>query len=144
MSNLIQCIYASAAIDEIGQRDLANILEEARERNTAKDITGMLVFHEGAFLQVLEGPAAAVETLVKAIKRDPRHGAFRLLLADTIEDREFEEWSMGFVDTSGVARDLPGFVDYRFELDAAIRNKNEAKKVLERFRDGMLRQSMAA
>lgn len=134
---LLQVIYASAAVRKLPPEELAEILAVARERNSAEEISGLLVYHDGSFLQVLEGPEERVDALVAKIKKDPRHHKFKLLLRDRIAGKEFEEWNMGFADTSGATRDMEGFLDYERELNDALADKAMAQRVLKKFRSGL-------
>jgi len=56
--------------------------------------------------------------------------------------KEFEEWSMGFVDTSGAAAKAEGFISYK-SLKLAIAEKTRAKKVLRMFQEGAWRQKIS-
>ena len=71
---VLQLGYASAATVEFSDDDLRELLAKSRSNNMAAGITGMLLYHEGSFLQVLEGPSEAVEHLYARIRRDKRHG----------------------------------------------------------------------
>ena len=108
---MLQTIYASAAVKPFTREDLVELLKIARQRNTAADISGMLLYHDGSFLQVLEGPDKNVDELFAKVQKDPRHTRILLLLRGTIQKREFENWSMGFVDTTRLAERTEGFVD---------------------------------
>src|ERR1700724_4507022 len=120
---MLQIIYASAASRHFTPPELQAILSAARRNNTGLSITGMLLYDDGSFLQVLEGPEAAVAKMYATISNDKRHSNVHLILRDTIEAREFEEWSMGFVDLTRSSRDVEGYVDYRFQLEALLRDK---------------------
>jgi hypothetical protein len=138
-----QIIYASAAAVPFGDADLKRLLERARERNAAVDVTGLLVFHEGSFLQVLEGDADAVQTLFARISKDDRHDRVRLVLRRSVEEREFAEWSMGFVRLEPGAN-VPGVVDVFRDgraIDTIAENPGRAVELVLRFREGRWRQS---
>jgi hypothetical protein len=60
----------------------------------------MLLYRDGNFLQVLEGPASAVDTLVDKIKRDSRHHGLILMSRRGIEERQFADWQMAFRNMS--------------------------------------------
>jgi len=137
---MFQLIYASAAVKPFTPEDLSKLLARARKKNAAAGITGMLLYHARSFLQVLEGPEGAVAELFKIIDKDPRHTNVRVLFRDGIETPEFDEWSMGFVDTAKSAAVLEGFLDYNTGLNAALLDKSLAKKTLGMFRDGSWRQ----
>lgn len=95
-ADLIQLIYYSTAQREMSEADLLALLATSRERNARLGITGMLLYGGGVFLQVLEGPAAAVEQLYTRLARDPRHHGLIELERERIAARSFPDWSMGF------------------------------------------------
>jgi hypothetical protein len=72
-SELIHCIYASAVSRDFETEELEELLQVARENNAKLGLTGMLLYAEGSFFQVLEGPADVVDALYVKIKRDKRH-----------------------------------------------------------------------
>ena len=92
-----QVIYASKA-NEIYQDELERILDQARQNNVANDITGVLVFVDNIFLQVLEGEQQKVLALLDAIKNDKRHTDVKLIGQAKVEKRSFEDWAMAYVD----------------------------------------------
>jgi Sensors of blue-light using FAD len=79
---------------------IEQILATSRRNNEKVGVTGALMFSEGFFGQVLEGPEAAVEATFERIQRDPRHGDVSLLDFQSIEKRHFDNWSMAFVGPS--------------------------------------------
>ena len=109
---LQQLIYTSAAVGEFREAALSGLLLEARAKNVREGLTGMLLFHEGSFLQVLEGEAANVERVFERIARDRRHARVTMLLRHGIEVRQFDDWAMGFVAVKHIADSLPGYSDY--------------------------------
>ncbi|NVK18635.1 MAG: BLUF domain-containing protein [Methylocystaceae bacterium] len=140
MSNMMQLIYVSAALKAFSDVELTNILETARKCNSEKGISGILVYRKGSFLQVLEGPQEFVDPLFVKIKKDPRHTNIRLLFQGEIVEKDFEEWSMGFVDTHKQARHLDGFLDYATEFQALTLDETRARQVLKGFSKGSWRQ----
>lgn len=144
MSNtFFQLIYSSAAVPNFDIDELPKLLEGARTNNSALNITGMLLYHEGSFIQVLTGPKENVEPLFDKIGRDPRHTDTRILFRGDVDERSFDDWSMGFYRTSkNTNNELPGFNDVLksgFTLDDE-ESKTRAIEVLEAFRDGKWRQ----
>ncbi len=73
---------------------LAGILVRARHNNRRDDITGALVCRHDLYLQLIEGPALAIDALYARILVDDRHSDVRLLLTDTVEQRLLPQWSM--------------------------------------------------
>lgn len=106
--DLIHRIYASTATQPFDEAQLAQLLHLARRRNAQLGLTGMLLYAEGSFFQVLEGSPEAVDGLYERIERDPRHGDVVCIVREPITHRSFDAWTMGFVNAS--ARDLSGLV----------------------------------
>jgi len=137
---VLKIIYASAASKNFSPEELQQILAVARRNNTRFGISGMLLYNTGSFLQVLEGPEAAVTKVFATVANDPRHTSVDLVFRDMVESPEFEEWSMGFVDLTRSSRALEGYVDYSLQLETVLRDKTRAKKTLKRFQQGMWRK----
>ena len=141
---LAQWIYISAATIPFSQEDLKALLEKAREKNHKVNVSGMLVYHEGSFFQVLEGPAEEVENVYDLISGDQRHDDVQLLLKQSIEERSFPDWSMGFVNTEKEALSkLAGFSDFfkkGFSIPEMRKEKSLLGRVMREFREGKWRQ----
>lgn len=135
-------LYSSAASKPFTPEALRALLVLARARNTAAEVSGMLLHIDGSFLQVLEGEPAVVAALFGRISADPRHARVRLLRKEDITSRSFGDWSMGFVDASGKGAALPG---YRRSTGFADLLGDPAliTRVVTEFRDGRWR-SLAA
>lgn len=71
---LHRLIYISSSIGVLRADELDRILLRAKAFNAAAGITGLLLFHEGSYLQVIEGSPAGVLSLMERIRRDRRHG----------------------------------------------------------------------
>lgn len=93
---LIQLIYVSTAAAEWPPEVLTEILDASVRHNREKNITGLLLYRRGSFMQVLEGEAADVDELYRRIGRDPRHYHLIELLREPLAERNFARWSMGF------------------------------------------------
>ena len=97
---LIHIIYVSTARQECSPTELKAILERSVHHNARNAITGMLLYADGCFLQVLEGEAGAVEETYARVARDARHFGLIELERSEIPARSFEQWSMGFRQVS--------------------------------------------
>ena len=139
---MLQLIYSSAAVTPFTQADLNNLLELARKRNRLFDITGMLLYHSGSFLQVLEGPESGIDTIYSSITRDKRHLNHKLLNRQIVTRREFQGWSMGFAETSLASHRPEGFVDYHRVLPKMDDAATVARKYLGFFQQGLCRQTV--
>lgn len=99
---LVSLIYASTATHKLSRQEIMDILDKSREKNKQLDITGMLLYKDGNFLQVLEGEENVVTKLYETIEADLRHIGTHLMLKRPIDERTFGDWQMGFVDLDDV------------------------------------------
>jgi hypothetical protein len=144
-SDLVHCVYASAASRDFGTAELAELLAQARENNAQLGLTGMLLHAEGSFFQVLEGPMAVVDALYAKIERDPRHTQVTLVIREPIPKRSFDGWTMGFYKASREElAGLAGVNDF-FGKDRTVVSvdASRAKKLLAAFREGRWRKKAA-
>ena len=93
---MYRVVYTSTARSLMNERELQQILRSARRNNALDLITGMLIYHEGCFLQVLEGPKAQVEKCYAKIQKDSRHQGCITLANDYTVSRLFSEWWMSY------------------------------------------------
>ena len=75
---------------------IRGILAVSRRNNARDGITGGLLFSDGCFAQVLEGPIDVVEEAFERIQCDERHRDVTVLQSGPIEARDFPDWSMAF------------------------------------------------
>ena len=54
---MIQISYLSKASSPMSAEQLVSLLQQCHRNNTARDVTGMLFYGNGTFLQVIEGEA---------------------------------------------------------------------------------------
>lgn len=138
---LTTLIYGSTASYEMKQDDLKEILEASRRNNEKTNITGMLLYKNNNFLQVLEGEEKALNELYEKIKQDKRHHSVYTIMKRQIKKREFEQWEMGFADLDeALPVDLPGYSDFLLNPLSEDMTKNRASRVyifLKNFRDLM-------
>jgi hypothetical protein len=115
--SLLQIIYASDLSDSY-ESELGTILNASVKNNEKNEVTGMLVYKNGRFLQVLEGEIENVLETYKRISKDPRHHNIVVLLKDEIESRDFQHWSMGFKKLQD--SDLDNFPKYAKYFNTAM------------------------
>ncbi len=80
--------------------DLRAILKTAITHNLTNNITGILFFDNGKFIQILEGEAEHLTPLLDRIQLDTRHKNVNILMNEPIEKREIDIWSMKAFDLS--------------------------------------------
>lgn len=145
---MLQMIYTSVATVEFSEDDLNALLFKSRKNNEKSDITGMLLYEDGTFLQIIEGPDDALRQLIEKIEKDPRHERIITISQRAIPKREFEQWRMGFAKLNkDQLLALPGFEDFFDDEPSLSHLRKEAwltRRILLHFRDGMWHRQTAA
>lgn len=95
-TNLYHVLYRSTATRRFTSSELFELLEKARHFNVKSQITGMLLYSEGHFVQVIEGPEKVIRTLHSRILQDSRHHHVETVDEGPLLARQFAEWSMDF------------------------------------------------
>jgi hypothetical protein len=129
---LFQIIYISKSTKLMQGSDLSVLLDESRSWNQAHDITGMLLYiqgkflndTEGRFIQVLEGTEEEVKGIFKKIKTDHRHHSVTALTETKIPSRNFKHWSMGF---ERLNLEKYNELEGSFNLNKAFLNRSSTK-----------------
>ncbi len=135
---MLSLTYMSTASSPFESKQMADLLTQSRENNERRGLTGMLLFKDGRFMQVLEGAEEDVRERYGVISADPRHTDIKTLLDESIEQRRFPHWSMGLSDPDDAdLRQAPGY-DSFFEAPVRRRNSWEdpsrAQMLLDWFR----------
>jgi hypothetical protein len=90
-----QLLYASSTSRNIEAEELDAILAKSQHNNGKLGVTGMLLYADGGFMQVLEGEPEILMPLFTKIAADKRHWDARAIL-NRQAPRAFADWSMGF------------------------------------------------
>lgn len=136
---LFHLVYVSTASEPMGEGDLAALLGQSRERNARNGVTGMLLFKDGRFIQLLEGQEEDVKEIFGSIRRDERHHGVEVLWSRYAQYREFPDWTMGFqnideVDPATLNGFTP-FLDRDFRYENFLENSTDVHAMLLAFRD---------
>lgn len=94
MKSLISLIYASRSTEYFHEHEIPDLLQQVRIANARQEITGMLLYIGGSFVQVLEGQPEMVDVVFCRILSDKRHTHARLIARESIPERAFEGWTM--------------------------------------------------
>ena len=94
MKSLISLIYASRSTECFHEHEIPELLQHGRIANARQEITGMLLYIAGSFLQLLEGPPETVDAVVGKIRLDKRHAQLTVIARESIPERTFEGWTL--------------------------------------------------
>jgi hypothetical protein len=125
-------VYMSKPSVRFAQSDLVNLLNQSRRDNLQLNVTGLLLYADRNFMQLLEGSRENVEKLMGRIKIDPRHHDVHVLEEGPVPNRYFAQWSMAFLDfASPQVRMLPGYSTF---LESPFRDQDMAEMSMRNVR----------
>ena len=123
VSDLYRLIYVSRAVggSDADAIALSAILHAADKNNRKHGLTGLLLAHDGAFCQVLEGPPDAIHGLMAILEIDRRHDDIRVLCDMPVKARFFADWTMARIVMSPILTRVLGDRPIRsFECETAL------------------------
>lgn len=104
--------YVSSARGLWAQPQLDELLLSVRAWNGPRELTGMLLYSGGNFMQTIEGPDAAIAEVLARISADPRHHGLMVLLDEDVSRRSFPDWTMGYRRVDVDDTSLEGYSDF--------------------------------
>jgi hypothetical protein len=110
---LSQLVYVSNRKSNCTQEEIEKILASCKKNNPSLNITGVLLYSDTKFIQLVEGEYKVINELYDKIKTDPRHVQTRLISMAPIQKKAFPSWHMG-------ARKIAGNeIDFKTSIDTA-------------------------
>jgi len=107
---LAQLTYVSDRNSNCTDEEIKKILSVAEKYNPLLKITGVLLYTDTKFIQMLEGDAKLISGLYTKIKLDKRHCNFWMISFGPIDKKSFPSWHMG-------ARKIEGsLVDFKSDI----------------------------
>jgi hypothetical protein len=107
---IFSIIYTSTATSFLSNQELEDILKSARQRNEKYQVTGVLLYADGRFMQYLEGALADLQEILGYVKSAKQHSEFEFREVLPVERRAYKNWSMAFVSPS-VSAAVPLLMD---------------------------------
>lgn len=118
---LSELIYISKRNPSCSNEDIEDILKASLAQNGKKDITGVLLYSQKQFMQILEGDKIEILKLYDKIKKDKRHYKTIMVSLSPIKERYFPSWQMGSKEVND---------EYRFLTAMTHHEKTEFKALL--------------
>jgi len=92
---LSQLVYVSSRAAICNDDEIENILASCKKNNPELGITGILLYSDTKFIQMVEGEYKTIFTLYDKLKKDSRHYDFYMISCAPIKERAFPSWHMG-------------------------------------------------
>lgn len=130
---MFRIIYFSGETSRFTAEGLENLAIQSKRKNTLIGVTGILLYCQGNFLQVLEGEDESVRNIFGLIRRDARHRRVITVVEEPIQARDFASWSMAFRNLDFVM-DLPegiqlGHFQEWNEMNGTLRSESVRKMI---------------
>lgn len=127
--------YVSNAKSYLTDKDLEHLHFVNKRNNTDLDISGVLIFNQGNFLQILEGEKQKIDTLFLKISQDPRHSHIIKLIDTSVDERIFNDYEAGFVilENSNKLNQLKNYLNWIKE--AELTSVDKVIRIVENFID---------
>ena len=130
--DLVELSYLSEAVSDMSFLGLMRLLESARAFNQKNGITGILLYDNQQFGQIIEGEYSNVMKAWKRIQDDKRHHRIELLEIREITERSFPEWLLRFYGGETLTREYPALADMVGGMDKhshALMNKMRESQI---------------
>lgn len=116
---LYNLCYLSSAKNKLPKGDLEDLFRVNKRNNTELDISGILVYNNGNFLQILEGDEQKIHKLFAKISVDSRHNNIIKLIHTPIDERIFDDYESGFIIVEDNKRlnQLKGYLNWVKEAE---------------------------
>lgn len=101
-----QMIYFSTTATPLDAVQIRDLLTRSKANNARDGITGLLVYHDRLFFQIIEGDRDKVEACYNRIKKDQRHRKLFLMSEGDVEQRAFDGWKMAYESESDMCEDM--------------------------------------
>lgn len=99
---LMSFAYTSHASHALTQQDLEHLLKVSRARNAQFNVTGVLLYVNGCFMQYLEGAQRDLFEVIEFITTATQHHQIKMGEFLPISKRAYPDWTMAFISTPKV------------------------------------------
>lgn len=137
MSNLYRLVYTSFRKNDCDESEIDKILESCRKNNPRRNITGILLHSDKRFIQYMEGAKDDVLELYNLIEEDDRHTSVNQRSFESIEQRVFPSWEMGYKDVDQIEFNTDASTADQKTFNSLIRDEldfdDNAMRILQLF-----------
>lgn len=123
--------YVSSADPDLPEKDVKYLLKKATEYNNSQNITGLLLYSESNFFQLLEGEKDKIVKLYSQIEKDPRHTNIIKFIEKPVSRPAYDGYICGFLkeDTRYDDSILENYLHHIEVLDP--KSREAVKRVME-------------
>ncbi len=120
-----QLLYSSEASPELDETEVDELIERSKESNASKGISGLLIYVNRCFLQLLEGEEDKVRDLFDRIRSDPRHSEPFVYHEQNASQKAYGSWTTGYREPTvcTLGEEMPGPKQIARDIEALGQNK---------------------
>lgn len=144
---MYRIVYMSKSCHPMADKELDEIRLTASRNNRNCNVSGLLVYADDTFFQVLEGPRLEVERVYDIVFQDDRHHRARILQQRDVADRRFADWTMGFCRITESEENADAFFDlsrHGFEAQIPDGASEDLVRLMEGFASTKLKSAEPA
>ncbi|MDT0691015.1 BLUF domain-containing protein [Salegentibacter sp. F188] len=129
--------YVSTVNPKLSKIEIQEALDFSKNWNNDHNITGILLYSQGNFFQVLEGEEQLLKSLFSRIKADERHKDVITLFKREIPNVKFDGYEADFisVDERHNFSQMESYLSHVDNLNPAI--QSSVKYILKNFTEGI-------
>ena len=92
-------VYVSSASTGLEESEIKTLLAKSVAWNNNHGLTGILLFSDGNFFQIIEGDENVIKDLFESIKQDPRHHNVLQIFGKEIHRDAYDGYKADFIAT---------------------------------------------
>ncbi|MBK5214413.1 MAG: BLUF domain-containing protein [Flavobacteriaceae bacterium] len=128
---LYSLCFISNSVRLLQDDELEAFLAISKVHNLVRNITGILLYNEGTFLEVMEGEYDDVLVLISKISRDPRHNQITVMMDQEISNRLFESFQTGILSSDNKVKNE--ILKFKKQLPKASQYAKSLRTLLNSF-----------
>lgn len=139
MTKIFHLVYRSYAREDLDHYSIVELINKAQTMNTKLGLTGLLMYRQNTFIQLLEGEEQVVRELYEKISKDRRHTDVKILIESKSSMRIVPQWSMNYVES--VSEDVSVkslFEVFEKMVNESPKDKNLIMPLLTRFSNAQM------
>lgn len=129
--------YVSSVNPNLSEEEIQKVLSYSRNWNNENNITGILLYSDGNFFQVLEGDKELLESLFSRVRIDKRHQNVMVIFEKEVSLPKFESYQSDFIslDSRFQSKNIEMYLSEIDKLNPKI--QSSVRYILNKFAEGI-------
>ncbi len=127
--------YVSSENDRMEENHIEILFSQTQRNNTANDISGILLYSQGNFFQVIEGDAITIKELFKKIENDDRHRNLFRVFNREIKQDQYDGYCCDFLTKHNQSEELNENYYLQFLKNLDHSSQTAVQNILKAFVD---------